>query len=370
MGNLGQNPHGILFDEVIAQPNGELWDALKTGFGARTQPLMLAATTAGDDAAEFARLEHDFSMKVADDPSLDPRRFVYIRNLPQDVDWKDESRWGEPNPALGIFLRPQVLRDELTSATNNPREERAFKMFRLNQWQSGGVEGWAGAQTWSEQGNVQLIDRAALAGQRCWGGVVAASATDLAAASWTFKAANGVGTQTLWDYWLPEERLPDLNRRTSGKAEMWVKNGHLKLTEGNELDISAIVDRIRTAVKDWDVRELAYFSGNALGIIQPVIADRLVETVAISANTQGSSLVDWEQMLSRGEYVHAAHPITSWQVSHLQVRETTTGTPRVDIKGSPGNVYGVLAAELGLRRYLLGQNLRRSAYEDHDLVIA
>lgn len=372
LGNLGQNPHGILFDEVIAQPNGELWDALKTGFGTRRQPLMLAATTPGDDTAEFARQEHEFSLKVAADPSLDPRRFVFMRNLPKEADWRDESLWGDPNPALGIFLKPQVLRDELTSAQNNPREERRFRMFRLAQWQSGGLEGWAGSETWSVQGNIQMIDQEQLQGRRCWAGIVAASASDLAAAAWTFHNPQGRGTCTLWDYWLPEDRLPDLNRRTAGKAATWAAEGQLQLTPGNEIDIETIVQAIRDRAAQFDVRELAYFAGNALGIVQPIIDEGVVKaTAAISANASGSALVDWEQALAVGEYRHGGNPVTAWTISHLQVRETLGGTPRIDIKGSPENVYGAVAAEFALRRLLVAKTPPRSAYSaDRGLITA
>src|SRR6185312_11123033 len=66
-GNLGTNPHGILFDEVITQPSRELWDDLKTGMGTRTQPLMLAITTAGNDPTSMAYEEHLHSERVAVD---------------------------------------------------------------------------------------------------------------------------------------------------------------------------------------------------------------------------------------------------------------------------------------------------------------
>lgn len=370
-GNLGQDPHAILFDEVIAQPNGELWDAMKTGFGSRRQPMMIAATTAGDDAAEFARQEHDFSAKVAEDPSLDPRRFVFIRNLPKDADWRDEDRWPEANPALGDFLRPQVLRDELTSAMNHPREERRFRMFRLNQWQTGGLEGWEGAEWWGEQGNIQMLDTDALKGRRCWGGLVAASATDLAAACWVFDAPEGEGTWALWDYWLPADRLPDLIRRTNGDAEAWAKTGALTLTDGNEMDIAAILARIREVAGLYSVQELAYFAGNALGIVQPLENEGLLRsTVAVSANAHGSALVDWEQALSTGRFRHGANPITRWQIGVVQIRETVGGTPRIDMKGSPENVYGVVAAELAFRRRLVAAPPRRSVYEDRGLEMA
>lgn len=366
LGNLGQDPHGIVFDEVISQPNGELWDALKTGFGSRRSPLMIAATTAGDDMADFAQAEHEFSEQVARAPKLDPRRLVYIRNLPKDADWKDESRWAEANPALGIFLRPQVLRDELTSATNNPREERRFRMYRLNQWQTGGVEGWSGSEAWREEGNVGIVSEDKLAGGRCWGGAVAASATDIASICWVFPNPEGEGVWALWRFFIPEDRLGDLNRRSGGKAEVWRRNGILTVTDGDQLDINAIVDQIKTDANAFDVREIAHFSGNALGIAQPLVAEGL-PVVPISSNTPGSSLVDWERMLRAGEFNHGGNPIAAWQVAHVMARDTTGGTQRLDIKASKENVYGILACELALRRYIVGVGYL-SPYEEHGLL--
>ncbi len=45
----GLNAHGIVFDELHAQPNRELWDVMTTSMGARRQPLLVAITTAGYD---------------------------------------------------------------------------------------------------------------------------------------------------------------------------------------------------------------------------------------------------------------------------------------------------------------------------------
>ena len=367
LGNLGQDPHGIVFDEVIAQPNGELWDALRTGFK-RRQPLMVAATTSGDDTADFALQEHEFSLRVQKDPSLAPRRFVFIRNLPKDADWTDESRWPEANPALGDFLRPQLLRDEFQTAQSNPREERAFRMFRLNQWQAGSTTGWAGAEWWKDQGNAGMVPEEKLEGQPAWGGVMAASASDLAAVAWVFRNPEGEGVWARWAFFMPEDRMQELERRTSGAATAWHNAGWLQLTEGNELDIPTVVGHVREAAERYAVREVAYFSGNALGIAQPLMADRVVELVSIGASAPGSSLVDWEGMLSRGEFNHGGNPVTAWQVGHLQVRSTDGGTSRVDIKASPENVYGVVAAELALRRLLVAKAPPRSAYADRGLM--
>lgn len=46
----GLNVHAVIFDELHAQPNRELFDVMTKGSGdARTQPLFFLITTAGTD---------------------------------------------------------------------------------------------------------------------------------------------------------------------------------------------------------------------------------------------------------------------------------------------------------------------------------
>ncbi|WP_052120465.1 hypothetical protein [Amycolatopsis sp. MJM2582] len=58
LGNLGSNPSCVIFDEVLTQPVtygprcGSTW-------APRVQPLLLAATAAGNDPTSFAKSEHD-----------------------------------------------------------------------------------------------------------------------------------------------------------------------------------------------------------------------------------------------------------------------------------------------------------------------
>lgn len=353
LGNLGQNPHGILFDEVLAQPDGTLWDAMKTGFGARRQPLMVAATTAGDDPAAFARVEHEFSLRVAENPELAPRRFVRIYRVPEDIDWTDEANWGLANPALGKFLRPQVLRDEYTEARENPRAERAFRQFRLNQWQVKVAEGWNGADSWAN-GSAGMVVPEKLKGKPAWVGLVCASATDLTSIAVITKNPDGPGYWCSWRWFAPEESLDMLDRETNGLASTWAKD-RLQLTEGNVIDIESHVEAVRQIAKFYDVRELAYDPNGAIGVVSPLIDDFGERLVQVYATNPGSALLDWERLLSSEpvEFVHAGDPIAAWQIGGLRVKDASTGVLKIDRKRSETNVSGIAAAELALRRALL-----------------
>ena len=62
----GHNAHAILFDELHTQPNRDLWDVMKTSTGARTQPLLIALTTAGASKTDgnICWEVHDYAIKV------------------------------------------------------------------------------------------------------------------------------------------------------------------------------------------------------------------------------------------------------------------------------------------------------------------
>jgi phage terminase large subunit-like protein len=136
LGNLGSNPSCVIFDEVLTQPNGDLWSALRTGMGTRVQPLLLAATTAGNDPASVAKSERDECVKIAEDPARASHRFVCLGNLPAGADPRDEANWHFSNPALGDFLSLAARREEALEARNDPARENAFRQYRLNQWVS------------------------------------------------------------------------------------------------------------------------------------------------------------------------------------------------------------------------------------------
>jgi phage terminase large subunit-like protein len=349
-GNLGHNPHGIVFDEVLTQPSRELWDALKTGMGARAQPLMIAATTAGNDANTLAGEEHAFSMKVRDDPSLDPSRFVFIRSTPRDADWRDEASWHEANPALGDFLSLSTLRDEAKEAESSPAKENAFRQFRLNQWVSQATR-WLPLHSWDASAG--MVDETELRGRRAFGGLDLASSTDIAALCWTFRDGEGDEESycAAWRFWVPQERLGDLERRTGGAATRWVREGWLRTTEGDVIDYRAILATIDRDAQTFDVHELAY---DRWGMTQLAtdLADNGMTVVPFGQGFASMSppTKEWERLVLDKRYRHGGNPVMRWMVDNITVRTDPAGNIKIDKAKSTEKVDGCVAAVMALDR--------------------
>lgn len=257
-GNLGHNPHGVVFDEVITQPNADLWNALRTAMGTREQPLMIAATTAGDDPQSFARTQHDEFARIAEDPTRAPHVFVYMRNTPADADPWVERNWRHANPALGQFLSLQALRDEALEARNDPAKENAFRQFRLNQWVSQATR-WMPMWAW-DRNNADLWltpdwGRDKLLGRECYAGFDLAAKFDLTAWCLLFPGAElDDPHELLWRFWLPEAGLERLDKYNDGKFGRWAKAGWVTVTEGNVIDYDRVIADIAGDAADFAIR--------------------------------------------------------------------------------------------------------------------
>jgi phage terminase large subunit-like protein len=71
----GLNIHGLLFDELHAQRDRRLWDALRYGGAAREQPLLVSITTAGYDRNSICWEQYSYAKAVQRDWTHDPTFF-------------------------------------------------------------------------------------------------------------------------------------------------------------------------------------------------------------------------------------------------------------------------------------------------------
>lgn len=349
-GNLGSNPHGVLFDEVITQPNRELWDALKTGMGTRDQPLMLAATTAGNDPSSMAADEHEHSLRVLSDPSVDPARFVFMRNMPADADWTDEKNWYYPNPALGgkdAFLRIQILRDEALEAAASPRKQNTWRMYRGNQWVRQ-VTRWIDMTLWDE--NAGLVVPEQLAAADCYGGLDMASTSDFAAWVLFFPDAirepDGTKDAVLARFWLPEAAVAARKDNMRAAFEEWARAGFLEVIPGEVIDLDAMKAQIDRDLSMFRCLGVGYDRWGGTDITAWMKArkgDKWAQGIAQSAPSLNAPSKDLERRLGQRRLRHGGHPVLRWMADNVQVLTDSSGNIKPDRAKSKEKIDGIAA---------------------------
>jgi phage terminase large subunit-like protein len=130
----GLNASRVIYDELHAAPNRDLWDVLASSTGARAQPLVIAISTAGYDRHSILWELYAHAKNVLADPSIDPTFLPVIWEAPAAADWRAEATWRHANPALGDFRSLEELRVACARAQEIPAQENSFRRLYLNQW--------------------------------------------------------------------------------------------------------------------------------------------------------------------------------------------------------------------------------------------
>jgi phage terminase large subunit-like protein len=363
-GALGVDPSAAVLDELLTQPDRDLYDAIRTGFGARAQPLLLMATTAENDPVSFAATEREWSEKVLADPGLDPERLVVMHAAPEGADWTRPRTWKIANPALGDFLEFRTLASECRLAVGNPAAERAFRQYRLNE-PVARVGRAIDMLAWdASAGPVATRDMAgALAGRTCYAGLDLASTSDLAAYALDFPDGAG-GHDVIWRHFAPADALRDLSRRTGGQAEQWVAAGFLTLTEGNVIDYDAITEALAADRVVFGITDVAFDRWGATQLSTQLTEDGwpLVQMgqgfASMSAPTK-----ELLRLVKQGSYRHGGNPLARWEASNAVTRTDPAGNLKLDKARSAEKIDGMVAAVMGLDRALRHAGEHTEDYE-------
>ncbi len=354
-GELGHNPHGVIFDEVIAQPDGELWNALRTGMGARRQPLMVALTTAGNDPSSFAAEVHAEMQRIVEDPARAPHVFVFMRNTPVEADPWDEANWHYANPALGDFLSIETLRQEAQEARNDPRAENAFRQYRLNQWVQQTTR-WMPLHLWDACiGEVAanpdwLLPK--LEGRRCYGGLDLSARFDLTALCWWFPATDEQPASVLWRLWIPEKVLPLLSKHTGGAADVWARDEWLIVTDGDVIDYEAVYQVIVDDHNRFRIAAGAYDEWSGEPVRQQIQQRTGLDWTPIrNSYTRMTPALNELMRLTKSQgFQHGGNPVARFCIDSLEVRhardDTTLIHPVKPDRQSSGRRIDAVAAHL------------------------
>ena len=302
----GYKPSCVIFDELHAQPNRDMWDVMTGAAGsAHDQPVWIVLTTAGDDPdrKSIGWEIHERAAAIRDARQLrdilanggDPRQVLSLRRVSQEelplaqeallgrdesnwlpvlygltalygddpdelgkVDIWDEKLWYRCNPSLGGHLKLRALRLEAQAAQKSEAAEKLFRWLRLNQWISVKAVGWLPLTLYdkTQWGPSAKAEREEwikqLRGKRCFGGLDLSTTTDLTAFVLLFPPQPGLDTWVaLFQAWRPLEGVEEAERRDHVPYRDWERAGFLELCEGDMIDFSRVEEAVSQATQRY-----------------------------------------------------------------------------------------------------------------------
>lgn len=354
----GLNVSGAVVDEVHVHKSRDLIDAIETGTGARDQPLIVFITTA-DDAKEGSIYDekHSYTRKVAENVVTDPAHYGVIWAADEADDPFDEATWRRANPGLGTSPTLAYLRREANKAQATPSYYPTFLRLSLNIREKASTR-WIDLRQWDQRAG--MVDEAALKGRRAWGGLDLSAVSDLS--SWQLIVESkqpGVEVEILSRFWLPSERLEDLQRHLQVPLAQWVREGFISLTEGDAIDYDTIEKQVLADCKTFDVQWIGYDRMFAGQLVQNVDREtkRGVKVTPISQTFLGLSPAckELDRLLKTDAVRHGGHPVLRWMAGCVETIADGNDNYRPtkpDRMKSQARIDGVAATVMGLDGYL------------------
>lgn len=362
----GFNAHFIIFDELHAQPNRDLWDVLNTSTGARRQPMMAMITTAGYDRNSICWEQHEYARQVLAGIIEDEEFFAFIAAADETDDWTDPATWNKANPALGQTIKLDYLEAECRHALNSPAYQNTFRRLHLNQWTQQETR-WLAIEKWDQCG--QPIDTNLLKNQVCYGGLDLASTSDLAAFVLDFPSEHGEEEQHVWlpMFWIPGDSIVERSRKDRVPYDAWARDGLVRTTPGNVIDYDQIIADIIELGEMYNIREIAFDRWGAFQISRQLEgAGFTMVGFGQGYQSMAAPTKDLLRLVLDCKLRHGGHPVLRWNADNLVVSQDPAGNVKPEKAKSREKIDGVVAGIMALDRATRANNVP-SVYEGRGL---
>lgn len=325
----GASPSCAIVDEYHEHQTEDLYDTMKTGMGARSQPLMLMITTAGDDVSGPCYAHQEELQAILEGVVVDDRRFGIIYGIdvameregeaaPAGDDWTSEESLIKANPNYGVSIDRDTLLADQAEAIRNPRKQAGFQTKHLNMW-VGSSNPWLNLHSWKMQADRSLKIED-FHGEELWHGLDLANVVDIAGDCRLFKR-NVEGQDHFYAFWrcyLPEARINDPeNKHYQG----WKREGWLIESPGNMIDQDLIESAIESDRDLFRCVEVGIDDWGAAGIA-PSLEKSGFTVVRIAQNVKQLSapMKFIDGLVQSGRLHHCGDPVATWGVSNVSVK--------------------------------------------------
>ena len=322
MGLDGYNASCFILDEFHAAKDWNLYNVLISSQGMRQQPLAIVITTAGFLLNGYPCYEYRKTcIEILKGLKQDDSQFAAIYELDKDDDWQDENNWIKCSPSLGQTVLHKYMRDQITTAINQPSMEYGVKTKNLNMWvQSKDI--WI-PDTFIEDASEKVnIDD--FLNEQCYMGVDLSSISDLTCTSVMFPPNHNRKIYpdkfVFKNYiYLPETALAESTN--SELYKYWKRHNHIDVTSGNVVDYDYILSKQIEISKKTYIANVAYDSWNATQWAINATSEGLPLTPYSQAiGNFNKPTKTFEMLLRQNKIIIDNNPVIRWCFGNVELK--------------------------------------------------
>ena len=332
----GLNPSCAVCDERHAWQNNDIYEVIKTGVGARSQPLIFSISTAGTDTS----LPYYSDVQVLKDVMLGIKEkdnhFIMLY-MPDDEDeWDDPMTWQKVNPNYGVSLSASYMENEYKEAQmRGGTTLAAFCTKNLNMWVDAPTV-WISDDTVKE--NNAELDESLLLGEECYVGIDLASKTDLTAAAFYFPKYKAFKIL----YIVPEAKVQENTDRVDYR--LWHEQGWLTVSPGKIIDEEWYMTRLMQELDKYKIKCITYDPWGMWNMLQKFgrYQGKLMEYQ--QSIRYMSVPTKWlESAMYKNELNFLGNPIFRWNMKNVVIYIDPNANIKLDKARSRNKIDGVVA---------------------------
>ncbi len=355
----GLNIHFVALDEIHELRDRNMYDVLKQGMKARTQPLLGCITTSGFFREGLYDNLHEYWCNVALGIISDDRIFPVVYKLDDKEEWLDPNSWIKANPGLGTIKSLVQFQDDVRYAKNNKEylPTLLVKDFNIKQTQN---TAWL---SFEDIVNEKAVDMEYLKHSYAIGGCDLSATTDLTCASLIIKKPNDDNIYVLQKYFLPQSRVDKVELENAREApyKIWADRGYLNINEGTQVDFHAVTNWFNEMKDVYDIRPLWICYDRALAgywVAEMEYNGYEMEKTAQGPFTWSQPMKEMGAAFEAHKVIYQNNPILRWCLSNTAKKSLnkdgieTIQPIKIQAKRRIDGTVSLLNAWVGLVKHL------------------
>lgn len=331
----GLNVSGMFLDELHAIKDRNMYDVLKGGTYARSQPLTVIMSTGGYyEQDSLFDTKYSEYMSIIDGYSTG--RYVDESTLPiiYELDSKEEvvdpSNWIKANPNLGVSKNPEQLEREFNRATLDEKTMRDLLVKQFN-FRENARDTFFNLEDVENKETFNLDD---LSGMYFFGGVDLSETTDLTCATAAFPVNDPETDEPRLMvhqmYWIPEDTLQEHIEKDKVPYDVWIRNGWVRTCPGNVIDQKEVVNWFQELQSEHDVYayKIGYDAYNAQYLTKDLeenFGKDLTEKVQQNFKGLSSQMYLSKAWFKKRKIVYNYNPVLLWCLLNTEAVTDTQG---------------------------------------------
>ena len=251
----GFNISLAICDECASWPGEQglkFYEVIKSSFGARRQPLLLAISTAGYvNEGIFDELMKR-ATRVLKGDSRERRLLPVLYMIDDPTKWDDINELQKANPNLGVSVSVDYMLEEIAVAEGSLSKRGEFLTKYCNLKQSASTA-WLSVET-VEKASGSPLKLEDFRGTYCVGGIDLSQTRDLTAC--TIVIERGGTLYVFAHFFLPAEKIDEATDRDNVPYQIYIQRGWLTPSGDNFVDYNDCFNWFRRLVEEFEIYPL------------------------------------------------------------------------------------------------------------------